>query len=144
MIFRALVVLALLVGPARADVFVSTILETPCSRIYGPRTTVIRSDAELESAWLDLGMRGPAPIVNFEDWVIVVHYAGARPSDGYWLNLSSCEVRDDVLRIDLDEFMPAITPCTFDEPPQTPTFPAVAFIVPAIYRDVQVVTSARF
>ena len=144
MIFRALLVLALLAGSARADVFVSTILETPCSHVYGPRTTVIHSDAELESAWLDLGMMGPAPIVNFEDWMIVVHYAGARPSDGYWLNLSSCEVRDGVLRIDLDEFMPPTTPCTVDEPPQKPTFPAVAFLVPASYRDVRVVTSARF
>jgi len=140
---RALVMLMFLLVavPARADIFV--LVDSPCSHVYGPRTTVIRSDAELESAWLDLGMVGPAPRVDFAAWEIVVRFAGARPADGYWLNLSSCDVEDGVLRIGLDEVMPETTPCTVDEPLKKPTFPAIAFLVPALYRDIQVVTTAR-
>ena len=137
----AVVGLVLATGAARADIFV--MIDTPCSHIYGPRTSVIRTDAELESAWLDLGMAGPKPRVDFDAWTIVVHYAGARPTSGHWLNFSSYDVEDGVLRIGLDEIMPETTPCTMDEPPGRPTFPAIAFLVPAQYRDIRVVATAR-
>ena len=142
-IVRAFLVLlfVLAAGPARADIFLMA--DSPCSHIYAPRTTLVRSNAELESAWLDLGMIGPAPRVDFGSWVMVVHFAGARPTVGHWLNFSSSDVEDGVLRISLDEIMPETTPCAMDEPLNEPSFPAIAFLVPAAYRDIEVVTTAR-
>jgi len=141
--FALLILVCTLAFPARADEFVAEIAYTSCSHVYGPRTAVIRSDQELQFAWLDLGMIGPPPTVDFDSWSVVVHFAGARPAQGYSLYFAYAGADDGVLRVDLDETLPVIRPDFDCEDPEPPTFPAIAFLVSAGYREVQVVTSAR-
>jgi len=139
----ALVLLAcLLAPPARAEESIVEIAYTTCSKIYGTRTMLIRSEEELKFAWLDLGM-GPPPEVDFGSCEVVVHFAGARPAQGYQLFFAYAGVDDGVLRVDLDETMPVVRPDFECEAPEPPSFPAIAFLVSSGYRDVQVVTSSR-
>jgi hypothetical protein len=118
---------------AAADDF-DVIARTTCASIYAPRTVLIRTDAELTSAWLDLGLACPPPGVDFRRNSVVVYCAGARPTSGYQLWASGSSVEDRVLHLVLTEAMPGVECCTWDKA----TFPAIAVLVPARHRKVQV------
>ena len=96
-----LALLALAAGPA-----VTTVARGSMSAITEPREVVVRSSAEWNDLWKELGSTQPVPAVDFTKELVAAVFLGSRPTGGFGVEVVSARVEGDVLIVEYVERRP--------------------------------------
>src|SRR5215204_7602598 len=61
----AVLSLLLLASTATAQIPFEPLIAVSNARVFSPKTALVNTPAELSAAWIDLGLEGPPPTVDF-------------------------------------------------------------------------------
>ncbi len=73
----------------------TTVAQGPVSAIDEPRQVVVRTAAEWQRLWRTHSPESPAPSVDFTQGIVVGVFLGARPTDGYSVQITSVREEDN-------------------------------------------------
>ncbi len=94
-------------SPARADVPFEILARTGRALFSEtPRLVVIRSRAELETLWRQMGRRDSAPDVDFRKRMVLAYSFGVRGSGGHRFDVEGVEIRAGTMWLRTHESAP--------------------------------------
>jgi len=115
--FAAAILLAGLLAGCDGDIIVDpddegpvpfeTVYRSLNSGVSNSRGQVIRSFAEWDRVWDEIGDSGPAPAVNFGRDMVVLVAAGTQPNGCYSIDIRFIEVDRGFLEVEADLNVPA-------------------------------------
>ena len=102
----AVLSLLLLASTASAQVPFEPLITVGNARVFSPKTELVNSPAELASAWIELGLEGPPPSVDFARHSVVIYFAGMLSTGGPRFEIRGVGPRGGALVVDILESGP--------------------------------------